>query len=96
VFKKIIKTFQKNKKIKFTYLYNFKNLIKTMNNCKYIIGNESGPICIGAALNKIILSIFYPKHTPQSSKTINKKVKYFNTDLVSSQKIITKIIKIIK
>ncbi len=67
-----------------------------MNDCKYIIGNESGPICIGAALNKTILSIYYPKHTPQSSKTINKKVKYFNTDLISSKKIITRIIKIIK
>ena len=96
IFKKIIKKFQKNKKIKFTFLYHFNNLIKTMSDCKYIIGNESGPICIGAALNKTILSIYYPKHTPQSSKTINKKVKYFNTDLISSKKIITRIIRIIK
>ena len=65
-----------------------------MNNCKFIIGNESGPICIGAALNKNILSIYYP-NTPQSSKTINKKVKYFNTDLISPNKIISKIVKII-
>ena len=95
VFRKIIKEFINIKKIKFTYSYNFNQLILTMNNCKFIIGNESGPICIGAALNKKILSIYYPKHTPQSSKTINKKVKYFNTDLISPNEIISKIVKTI-
>jgi len=95
-FKKIFRIFFNKKKIVFTHLYKFNNLIKIMNNCKFIIGNESGPICIGAALEKNVLSIYYPKHTPQSSKTINKKVKYFNTDIISSKKIILKIVKFIK
>ena len=95
-FKMILKKFNGNKKVEYTYSYNFNRLINTMNSCKFVIGNESGPICIGAALNKNILSFYYPKHTPQSSKTINKNVKYFNTDLVSSQKIISKIINIIE
>ena len=95
-FKMILKEFNGNKKVEYTYSYNFNKLINTMNSCKFVIGNESGPICIGAALNKNILSFYYPKHTPQSSKTINKNVKYFNTDLISSQKIISKIINIIR
>ena len=95
-FKKIFKIFHNKEKIVFTHRYKFNNLIKIMNNCKFIIGNESGPICIGAALRKNVLSIYYPKHTPRSSKTINKKVKYFNTDVISSKKIILKIVKFIK
>ena len=67
-----------------------------MNNCSFVIGNESGPICIGAALKKNVLSIYYPKHTNKSSKTINKKVKFFNTDIISSKKIIFNITKILQ
>ena len=67
-----------------------------MNNCKFIIGNESGPICIGAALEKNVLSIYYPKHTNKSSKTIYNKVKFFNLDKISSQKIISNILKNIR
>ena len=45
-----------------------------MNNCLFVIGNESGPICIGAAIKKV-LSIYYP-NTNRSSKTIYNKVKF--------------------
>ena len=95
-FKKVINQFKNKKKIIFTYLKKFDELMQIMNNCNYIVGNESGPICIGAALRKNVLSIYYPTHTNRSSKTIFKKVKFFNTDLVSSKKILSKILKILK
>ena len=92
----VINIFSKQKKIFFTYSTKFNELIKIMNNCSFIIGNESGPICIGAALKKNVLSIYYPKHTNKSSKTIYKKVKFFNTDIISSKKIIFNITKILQ
>ena len=84
------------KKIIFTYSTEFNKLILIMNSCSFIIGNESGPICIGAALKKNVLSIYYPKHTNRSSKTIYNKVKFFNTDLISTKKIIKNILSILK
>lgn len=95
-FKKIIDKFKNKKNIFFTHSTEFNKLILIMNNCSFIIGNESGPICIGAALKKNVLSIYYPKHTNKSSKTIYNKVKFFNTDVLSSRKIIFNILKILK
>lgn len=95
-FKKIIDEFNNNKKVTFTHSTNFNKLILIMNSCSYILGNESGPICIGAALKKNVLSIYYPKHTNKSSKTIYNKVKFFNTDIIPSRKIISNILKILK
>lgn len=95
-FEDVIKIFKNKKKIIFTYSIQFDNLIQVMNSCSFVIGNESGPICIGAALRKKVLSIYYPKHTNRSSKTIYNKVKFFNTDIISSDKIISNILKIIK
>lgn len=92
-FFEIIKEFKNNKKIVFTHSVNFGKLINLINSCEYIIGNESGPICIGASLNKKVFSIYYPKHTHKSSKTINKNVKFFNSDIVKTDKIISYIIK---
>ena len=51
-FKKILNKFKKKEQVIFVYKYKFKKLIKLMNNCLFVIGNESGPICIGAALKK--------------------------------------------
>lgn len=95
-FKKILDLFKNERKIFFTYKSNFNKLISIMNNCSLVIGNESGPICIGAALKKKIFSIYYPKHTNKSSKTIYNKVKFFNSDKISSQKIISSILKNIR
>ena len=95
-FKKVLKVFQNQKKIIFTYSTKFDELIKIMNTCKFVIGNESGPICIGAALKKEVLSIYYPKHTNKSSKTINKRVRFFNTDKTPTKNIILNITKILK
>ena len=95
-FKKILNLFKNEKKIFFTYSLNFDDLITIMNDCSLIIGNESGPICIGAALKKKVVSIYYPKHTNKSSKTIYNRVKFFNSDKISSQKIIFNILKNIR
>ena len=95
-FENVIKFFKNKKKIIFTYSTKFDNLIQIMNSCSYVVGNESGPICIGAALRKKVLSIYYPKHTNRSSKTIYNKVKFFNSDIISSNKIISNILKILK
>ena len=95
-FKKIIDEFKNLKRIIFTYSTEFNKLILIMNSCSFIIGNESGPICIGAALKKNVLSIYYPKHTNRSSKTIYNKVKFFNTDVISTKKIILNILSILK
>ena len=43
---------------------------KTINNCLYIIGNESGPACLGASIGKNVFSIYDPKHTPNLSSKI--------------------------
>tara|TARA_B100001057_G_C22840087_1_gene946731 strand:- start:109 stop:996 length:888 start_codon:yes stop_codon:yes gene_type:complete len=95
-FKKIFDKFNKEKKILFTYKKKFGEIISYINHSKIVIGNESGPICIGAALNRKVLSIYHPKHTNKSSLTINKKVKFFNTKEISSSKIILKILKFLK
>ena len=95
-FKNILNTFKEEKKIIFTHSLKFNQIITIMKNCTYIIGNESGPICIGAALKKKVLSIYYPKHTNRSSKTIFNKVKFFNSNIISSKKIISKIFALLK
>ena len=95
-FKEIKNKFKNKKNIFFTYYLNFSKLINIINNSNYIIGNESGPICIGAALNKKVLSIYYPKHTNKSSFTINKNVKFFNSDEINYKVLISKILSIIK
>ena len=86
----------KNKpNIEFTYNKNFKYVLKVIRNCNYIIGNESGPICLGAALRKKVLSIYNPKTTPKSSKTIYSKVNFINSSKVKNSVIQKKIIKFI-
>ena len=93
-FDKIFKRFSRNKKVFFTYQYNFQDIIKTINNCLYIIGNESGPACLGASIGKNVFSIYDPKHTPNlSSKIINKKIIYLNSKKLDTKMIIKKIIK---
>ena len=88
-FKKILKTFKKNNLILFTYKKKFSEIINIINNCSYIIGNESGPICLGASLNKKVFSLYDPIHTPNlSSKTINKSIIYYNFKKISANRII--------
>ena len=88
-FKKILKEFFKNKKVFFTYKNKFTDIIKIINSCSYVIGNESGPACLGASMGKKVFSIYSPKHTPNlSSKIINEKIIYFNSKKLKPEKII--------
>lgn len=97
MFKVILNFFKKSVDIIFTHNYHFNKIIDAINNCKFIIGNESGPNCIGAALGKKVLSLYNPIHTPYiSSKIINNKNVYFNTEKNSYKLIIKKIITLIK
>lgn len=95
-FKKIIFIFKNKKNIEFTYNKNFKEILKIIQNSNYVIGNESGPICIGASLRKKVISIYNPKTTPRSSKTIYKKVIFINAKSVKYDLIKKKIINFIK
>ena len=92
-FKKILNQFNMHSNITFTYSMKFSSIIKILNNIKYVIGNESGPACLGAAMGKKVFSIYNPIHTPNlSSKIINKDIIYFNSKKVSPIKIINKIL----
>ena len=91
-FQKIFKKFSKNKKIYFTYKEKFEKIMTIINNCSHIVGNESGPACLGASMGKNVFSIYDPKHTPNlSSKIINKKITYFNSKKISADSIIKKL-----
>ena len=89
----ILKKLNNQSKVNFTYNRNFNEVLKIIQRCNYIIGNESGPICIGAALRKKVLSIYNPLTTPKSSKTIYKKVKFINSRNTNSKTIHKKILK---
>ena len=95
--KKLIKEleniFSFSKNIIFTHSVTFKKLISIINNCNYVISNESGPVCIGASLEKKVYSIYNPLHTPHlSSKIINKSICYFNSNKKNPSHIIKKIL----
>lgn len=93
-FSYIYKKFIKNKKIFFTYNKKFNIIIDIISNCSIIIGNESGPACLGASFGKKVFSIYNPKHTPNlSSKIINKKIVYLNSEKLLPKIIIKKITK---
>ena len=89
----ILKKLNNKSKVNFTYNRNFNEVLKIIQRCNYIIGNESGPICIGAALRKKVLSIYNPLTTPKSSKIIYKKIKYINSRNTNSKSIQKKILK---
>ena len=94
-FLSIISLMKKKSNIEFTYNKNFKYVLKAIRDCSYIIGNESGPICLGAAFRKKVLSIYNPKTTPKSSKTIYNKVSFINSSKLKNAAIQKKIIKFI-
>ncbi len=94
-FLSMISLMKKKSNIEFTYNKNFKYVLKTIRDCSYIIGNESGPICLGAAFRKKVLSIYNPKTTPKSSKTIYNKVSFINSSKLKNAAIQKKIIKFI-
>jgi len=94
-FLSIISVMKNKPNVKFTYNKNFKSVLKIIRECDYIIGNESGPICLGAAFKKKVLSIYNPNTTPKSSKTIYNKVNFINSTKLNNSIIQKKILKFI-
>ena len=90
--KKFPKRVVKSKNIEFTNKKNVSKLLDIINQCKYIIGNESGPICLGSSLKKIVHTIYLPIHTEPESMLINPSNKYYNVKMLSDKKIIKKIL----
>ncbi len=80
------------KNVEFTYKKKISEIIKIINLCEIVIGNESGPVCLGSSLKKKIHAIYSPKHTQPESKIINKSNNYYNTYKLTSKKIIQKIL----
>lgn len=82
----------KIKNIVFTHNKDISEIIEIIKGCKIIIGNESGPVCLGASYKKIVHAIYIPLHTKPESQIIYKKNKYYNTSKISDKMIIKKII----
>ena len=85
--------FFNNNKITLIYKKNITEIIEIINFCDVVIGNESGPICLGASLKKEVHSIYLPKHTKPESQIINKEIKYYNIDLLTDEKIKNEILR---
>lgn len=83
----------KHKKIIFTYNKSIKEIIKIIKKCGIIIGNESGPVCLGASYKKKVHAIYLPIHTKPESKIIYKNSVYYNASKISDSKIINRILK---
>ena len=91
-FMKILpKEFVTSKKISFTCKKKISEIIEIINSCNYVIGNESGPVCLAASLDKEVHSIYIPVNTKPESKIINSKTRYYSTKKESNETIINKI-----
>ena len=96
---KFPKEITSSNKVCFTYKNSILEIINIINKCVYVIGNESGPICLGASLQKEVHSIYLPIHTPLNSslkpesEIINNKIFYYNADKESNEVIVEKITK---
>jgi len=81
-----------SKKILFTNKKTISEIIEIINSCEYIVSNESGPVCLGAALKKEVHSIYIPIHTAPESKIISNKIYYYNADEENDETIISKML----
>jgi ADP-heptose:LPS heptosyltransferase len=80
-------------KITLTYNNPISEIIQIINLCDFVIGNESGPICLAASYKKEVHSIYLPIYTQPESRVINNKTFYYNTEKESDEVIINKIMK---
>jgi ADP-heptose:LPS heptosyltransferase len=85
-----------NKNVFFTYKEKISKIIKLISKCDVIIGNESGPICIGASLNKNVYSLYSKKFSRPESIVISKKIKYYVFNDKNSNVILKKLVTNIK
>ena len=83
---------KRSKNVQFTYNKKISEIIKIISQSNIVIGNESGPVCLGASLKKNVHAIYLPKHTKPESKIIYEKNKYYNAEKIPASKIIKKII----
>jgi len=83
---------RKSKNIVFTHKKKISEIIDIIYSCNTVIGNETGPVCLGSALQKKIHAIYTPLHTLPESKIINKKNAYYNTYRYKPEVIIKKIL----
>lgn len=96
-FRDMLEKFDRNEKIIFTYNDKFEKIIEYIRCSKFVVGNESGPTCLGASFRKKVFSIYNPKFTPNlSSKIIDDSINYFNSKTNKKKFIINSIIKKIK
>ncbi len=86
---------KRSKNIQFTHKYKISEIINIINTCDVVIGNETGPICLGSALQKKVHAIYTPLNTLPESKVISNKNNYYNTYSLSTGEIINKILKLI-
>ena len=80
-------------KVSFTHDKSILEIMNIINSCDIVIGNETGPICLGASLKKEVHSIYIPVHTRPESQIINSKNFYYNIDKENDETIIEKITK---
>ena len=80
-------------KITLTYNKSISEIIQIINLCDFVVGNESGPICLAASYKKEVHSIYLPIYTRPESQVINDKTFYYNTEKESDEVIIKKIMK---
>ena len=81
-----------SKNIHFTYRNTISEIIEIIQSCDVIIGNETGPICLASSLKKKVHSIYLPIHTKPESQIINKNNTYYNTNEISDDEIIKRIL----
>lgn len=86
-----IKLPQKN--IIITSMLSIKELIKIIYNCELIIGNETGPICLAAALNKKVISIYNENFSKPESRIISSKNLSLNVTKLGNKKTLDIILK---
>jgi len=92
IFKNIFSKFSNNDEVSYTHKKDISELIEIINYCDVIVGNESGPVCLGASLKKEVHSIYTPVHTRPESQVISKNINYYNTNLMTQKVIINKIL----
>ena len=88
---KIPKTISESKKIHFTYNKSILEIMNIINSCQFVIGNETGPICLGASLKKEVHAVYLPIHTRPESQIISNNSFYYNADKEQDTTIIEKI-----
>ena len=86
------KMIKESKNVEFTFDKKISEIIKIIDSSDIVIGNESGPVCLGSSLKKEVHAIYAPMHTQPESKIINIMNKYYNTNKLTSGIIIKKIL----